>query len=54
MSGFARKTTKSAFQITNGVVLFKIHNDELSKPTFVTDTIDLRTKEYHKENHNGN
>ena len=47
MSGFARKVTKSGYQITNGAVLFKIHNDELSKPTFVTDTLDLRTKEQH-------
>jgi hypothetical protein len=47
MSGFARKSTKSAYQITNGIVLFKVIDGILSKPTFVTDTIDLRTKEYH-------
>jgi len=54
MTGFARKSTKSAYQITNGIVLFKVTDGVLSKPKFVTDTIDLRNKEYHKEHHHDN
>jgi hypothetical protein len=49
MSGFARKITKSSPEVTNGVVVFKITRDgNISKPKFITETLDLRTKETHQ------
>ncbi len=46
MSGFARKITRSSPEITNGAVVFKISKTNgISKPIFITETLDLRTKE---------
>lgn len=45
MSGFARKATKSGHSVANGMVLFKVSNGQLSKPKFVIEELDLRTKE---------
>jgi hypothetical protein len=49
MSGFARKITRSSPEVTNGIVLFRItKGTEISKPVFLTETLDLRTKENYK------
>ena len=45
MTNYAKKVTRSEFEITNGVVGFKVIDGELTMPKFFTNTVDMRTKE---------
>jgi hypothetical protein len=45
MSDYANKSTKSEFEITNGLIAFEISGGIVSKPYEFTKTLDIRTKE---------
>lgn len=47
MSGFARQITQSEYQITNGMVVFKVRDGNIYDLKFITDSLDIRTKEQH-------
>lgn len=45
MNNYARKVTQSEYEITNGEALFYVDGNKISDPDWVTNTIDLRSKE---------
>jgi len=45
LSGYARQVTKSAYIITNGIAFFHVEDGEVSRPIWVEETLDIRTKE---------
>lgn len=45
ITAFAKKITKSEYQLTNGGALFTVEDGQVSSPEWITDTIDLRVKE---------
>lgn len=45
LTDYARQVTRSVMTVTNGIAIFEILEERLSAPTFVTRTVDVRTKE---------
>lgn len=44
-TGFTRQATRSSYTVTNGGVFVEVFNGMMFPPTFITESVDVRTKE---------